>query len=162
MDLTRLGMGEKVAGISGILLILFMFVLSWFGIKVGPPILAPGIEVEHLANAWDSYGVTKVVLLVTGVGAVGLALLALFGREGRLLNAASAIVAGLGLASVALIVISIINPPDFVAGIEGSGRGFEQSRQIGVWLGLIAAVGVAAGAYMATHEQETTSGGAAP
>ena len=59
-------------------------------------------------------------------------------------------------------MISIINPPDFVGGIEGSGPGVEETRSIGVWLGLIAAVGVAAGAYMATHEQETTSGGAAP
>jgi hypothetical protein len=159
MDLARLGLGEKVAGISGALLILFMFVFAWFGIKLGPPVVL--IPNEQLRSAWDSYGFVKVVLLVTGLVGVALAVLAASGRDARLLNAASAVVAGLGLASVALIVISIINPPDFVSGVEGSGPGFEQTRKIGVWLGLIAAIGVAAGGYTATHKQEA-AGGPAP
>ena len=33
MDFTRLSQGEKIAGVSGILLILFMFIFDWFGLK---------------------------------------------------------------------------------------------------------------------------------
>ena len=35
MDLTRLTQGEKIAGVSGIALILIMFIFKWFGLKAG-------------------------------------------------------------------------------------------------------------------------------
>ena len=167
MELSRLGQGEKVAGVSGILLILFMFVFDWFGLEVGPPILAPGVEVEHLGNAWRVYGSgdlvpTDIVLLVTAVAAIGLALVAAARGSDRVPVAVSGIVAALGLLSVVLIVVSIINPPDFLGGIQGSGPGYEQTRKIGVWLGLIAAVGVAGGGYMATHRGAPGADASAP
>jgi hypothetical protein len=68
---------------------------------------------------------------------------------------ASSIVTGLGLLSVILVVISIISPPDL--GFSASGPNIEHSRKIGVWLGLIAAAGVAVGGYMASQEREPRS-----
>jgi hypothetical protein len=158
MDLARLGQGEKVAGISGVLLILFMFIFDWFGIKFEPP----GVLVasERMGDAWSVYGSgdllpTDIVLFVAALAAIGLGLLAMVRGPAGVPVAVSAIVAGLGLLSVVLVVVSIISPPTFGGGAAGEG---EQVRKIGVWLGLIAAVGIAAGGYMATHRGEATAG----
>jgi|RhiMetdeSRZDD1v2_1073273.scaffolds.fasta_scaffold145491_1 hypothetical protein len=153
MDLTRVNLGQKVAGVSGVLLILVMFALPWFGLKLGRGVVA--FPNERTEDAWGSYGVTRIVLLVTALAAVGLVLLvASQGQKGRL-GVASSIVAGLGLLSVVLVVISIISPPDL--GYNFSGPGVDHTRKIGVWLGLIAAAGVAAGGYMASQEREPRS-----
>ena len=156
MDFTRLSQGEKVAGGSGILLILFMFIFKWFGLKFSGGAGVFDVAVEGSRNAWGSYGFIDIVLFITALAAIGLALLAASESEMGLPVAASAIVAGLGILSVVLVVISIISPPDF--GVDLSGTGVDHTRKIGVWLGLIAAAGVAVGGYMAMQEEGTSFG----
>ena len=86
----------------------------------------------------------------------GLALISASQTEVDLPVAASAVVAGLGILSVVLIIISIISPPDF--GVDLSGSGIDHTRKFGVWLGLIAAVGVAYGGWRAMQEEGTSFG----
>ena len=88
--------------------------------------------------------------------AIGLALISASQTEVGLPVAASAVVAGLGILSVVLIVISIISPPDF--GARSVGTGVDNTRKIGVWLGLIAAIGVAYGGWRAMQEEGTSFG----
>ena len=152
MDLNRLTQGEKIAGVSGIALILIMFIFKWFGLKAG----VGGFSVEGSRNAWGSYGFIDIVLFITVAAAVGLALISASQTEVGLPVAASAVVAGLGILSVVLIIISIISPPDF--GVDLSGTGIDHTRKIGVWLGLIAAVGVAYGGWRAMQEEGTSFG----
>jgi hypothetical protein len=153
MDFSRLTQGEKIAGVSGIALILIMFIFDWFGLKAD----VAGFTAEGSRNAWGSYGFIDIVLFITVAAAVGLALTSASQTELGLPVAASAIVAGLGILSVVLIIISIISPPDF--GVDLSGTGIDHTRKIGVWLGLIAAVGVAYGGWRAMQEEEGTSFG---
>ena len=155
MDLTRLTQGEKIAGVSGIALILIMFIFKWFGLKAG----VGGFSVEGSRNAWGSYGFIDIVLFITVVAAVGLAAIKASDADVGLPVAASAIVAGLGVLSVVLIIISIISPPDF--GVDLSGTGIDHTRKIGVWLGLLAAIGVAYGGWRAMQEEGTSYGGEA-
>jgi hypothetical protein len=150
MDLTRLTQGEKIAAVSGIALILIMFIFKWFGLEVG----VAGFTAEGSRNAWGSYGFIDIVLFVTVAAAIGLALISASQTEVGLPVAASAVVAGLGILSVVLIIISIISPPDF--GVEGSG--IDHTRKIGVWLGLIAAIGIAYGGWRAMQEEGTSFG----
>jgi hypothetical protein len=154
MDLTRLTQGEKIAGVSGIALILIMFIFKWFGLKAG----IGGFSVEGSRNAWGSYGFIDIVLFITVVAAVGLAAIKASEAEAGLPVAAGAIVAGLGILSVVLIIISIISPPDFGA---GDISGIDHTRKIGVWLGLIAAIGVAYGGWRTMQEEGTSFGGEA-
>jgi len=155
MDLNRLTQGEKIAGGSGIALILIMFIFKWFGLKAG----VGGFAFEGSRNAWGSYGFIDIVLFITVVAAVGLAALKASDADVGLPVAASAVVAGLGVLSVVLIIISIISPPDF--GADLSGTGIDHTRKIGVWLGLIAAIGVAYGGWRAMQEEGTSYGGEA-
>jgi hypothetical protein len=156
MDFSRTTQGEKIAGVSGILLILIMFIFKWFGLKFTGGAGAFAVSVEGSRNAWGSYGFIDIVLFITALSAVGLLLLSASESDLSLPVAASAIVAGLGILSVVLIIISIISPPDF--GADLSGTGIDHTRKIGVWLGLIAAAGVAIGGYLAMQEEGTSFG----
>ena len=124
MDFTRLNQGEKVAGASGVLLILIMFIFKWFGLKASVGVTGISVvNAEVTRNAWGSYGFIDIVLFITALAAIGLALLAASEGDVGLPVAASAIVAGLGILSVILVIISIISPPDF--GVDVSGVGID-------------------------------------
>ena len=66
----------------------------------------------------------------------------------------SAIVAALGVISLVFVIISVISPPDF--GVNVSGTGVDHERKIGVWLGLLAVIGVTAGGFLAMQEEGTS------
>jgi len=158
LDFTVLNRGEKIAGVAGVLLILIMFIFKWFGLGISGDVqgFAFGGEVTH--NAWGSYGFTDIVLFVTALAAIGLALLAASDAEVGIPVALSAIVTALGILSLILVIISIISPPDFGApDIEG----LDQSRKIGVWLGLIAVGAVTLGGFWAMQEEGTSFAGEA-
>jgi hypothetical protein len=159
MDFTRLTQGEKIAGVSGVALILIMFIFKWFGLEVSGSTGGFEFSAGGSENAWGSYGFIDIVLFITVAAAIGLAVMSASQTDVGLPVAASAIVAGLGALSVLLIVISIISPPDFGADLDGTG--IDQTRKIGVWLGLIAAVGVAYGGWRAMQEEGASLSGEA-
>ena len=170
--------GALVAGAAGALLLVMMF-LPWFeagSIKFDIEQL-PGVtldieglptefefseeEVESLAeqsgqetsaNAWDALGFLKLVLVVTAGAAIGVLVASLAGY--RLPRVAYSVVAGLGVLATVLILFRIISPPEFLelsGGLVPTDVDPEISigRQIGVWLGLLAAAGVALGGFVA-------------
>lgn len=149
MDVARLRRGELIAGASGLALFIIMFV-SWFGAGDGPGVeLAEAAGFDTSANAWQSFGFIDLVLLVTVIVSVGLAVATATARTVALPVAASAITAGLGILATILVLYRIIDPPE------------EASREIGVFLGLIAAAGVAVGGWLSMEEEGTTFGSAA-
>jgi hypothetical protein len=151
LDFTVLNRGERIAGIFGVLLILIMFVFEWFAPK--------GATDLGGTNAWHSYGFTDVILFITALVAVALAVTAASNNELGLSVALSAIVTALGIISVILVIISIISPPDHdVPGLLGGGE-IETSVKVGVFGGLIAAIGVTAGGWLAMQEEEGSFAG---
>jgi hypothetical protein len=157
MDFTVLNRGEKIAGVAGVLLILIMFIFDWFGPK--------GATDLGGTNAWQSYGFFDIVLFLTALAAVGLAVMAASDADVGLPVALSAIVTALGILSVILVLISIISPPDYeIAGVAGTaiaGAKVETSVKIGVILGLLSALGIAVGGYLAIQEEGTSFAGEA-
>jgi hypothetical protein len=154
MDFTRLTQGEKIAGVSGIALFLIMFIFSWYGVEVdGQSVPDTG------ANAWEAFSFIDIVLFVTVAAAIGLALISASQTEVGLPVAASAVVAGLGILSVILIFYRIIDTPGDVSAASALlQQSVDVTRKIGVWLGLIAAVGVAYGGWRAMQEEGTSFG----
>ena len=153
MDFSRLTQGEKIAGISGVALILIMFIFKWFGLEAS----FPGFTAETSENAWHAYGWFLVlVLLATGFAAVGLALMKASQSDVGLPVAMSAIVVGLGAVALLIIVISILSPPN-IAGVDLP-EGVDKTRKIGVWLGLLAAIGVTYGGWRAMQEEGASFG----
>jgi hypothetical protein len=146
MDVSRLRQGEKIAGASGIALLLIMFIFDWFGLKAG------GAEIS--GNAWDTLDLIRFILLLAGIAAIALAYTSASGTSVSLPVALSAIVAGLGILSVVLVLFRIISPPDL--GGLGDFGGVDKTRKFGAFLGLIAAAGVAYGGYSAMQEEGTS------
>ena len=158
MDLSTLSTGEKVSGISGIALFLIMILFSWFGIEVA------GFGSTEGANAFESFGFIDIVLLITAIAAIALPLMSATQATVDIPVALSAIVALLGAISVVLVLFRIISPPDFdIPGSVDVGfgevdTGAETTRKFGVFLGLLASIGVAVGGWLAMQEEGTSFG----
>jgi len=159
MDFSVLNRGEKIAGVAGVLLILIMFIFDWFGLKFTAGAGGFGFSAEGGRNAWGSYGFTDILLFITALAAIALAVTAASDSEVGLPVAMSAIVAALGVISLVFVIISVISPPDF--GVNVSGTGVDHERKIGVWLGLLAVIGVTAGGFLAMQEEGTSFAGEA-
>lgn len=139
MDVSRLRRGEQIAGASGLALLLIMFIFSWFSYDLGP-------FGDAGLNAFESFGLIDIILLLAALAGIALAIIALSQTEVNLPVATSAIATGLAILGVLLIIFRIISPPDFDTGVDAD-------RAIGVFLGLLATAGIAAGGWMAMQEE---------
>jgi hypothetical protein len=155
MDADRLRTGELIAAVSAVALFIIMF-LPWFGLDTEVPAGAEeaaeaiGVTIPDASfNAWESFDFIDLVLLVTIVVAVGLAVAAMAAQTVALPVAASSITAGLGILSTLLVLYRIIDPPE------------DLGREFWVFLGLIAAAGIAYGGWRAMQEEGTSFGGEA-
>ncbi|MBA2521968.1 MAG: hypothetical protein H0V25_01435 [Solirubrobacterales bacterium] len=149
MDTNRLNQGEMIAAVSALVLLVVMFI-SWFGIDIPDEavglVSAAGIDTS--ANAWQSFSFIDIVLFVTILVAIGGALATANAQTVSAPVAISAITAALGILSVLLILFRIIDPP-------GPGEA-DIGRKVGVFLGLIAAAGIAYGGWRAMQEEGTS------
>jgi hypothetical protein len=157
MELDRLSIGEKIAGVSAILLFIFMF-LDWFGVEVSGAAGFSGDVPGAGGSAWDALDFIPIVLIVTVVAALGLAVLRLTDSTYEPPVPASTVVAVLGAISVLLILFRIIDPPSFG---DFGGVSYDATLKVGIFLGLISAAGIAYGGYSAMQEEGITFGDAA-
>jgi hypothetical protein len=157
MEADKLSTGEKVSAVSAILLFVFMF-FDWFGVKVsGVPGFSGSIEGGG-GSAWDALDVIPIFLMLAIVAALGVAIVRLTDADLEPPVSWNAIVAALGGFAVLLILYRIVNPP----GGEGlAGVSVDITLKFGIFLGLIAAAGIAYGGYSAMREEGATFGDAA-
>jgi hypothetical protein len=149
MEASRLNTGEKIAGISGVLLLIIMFLFDWFTIDVGGGVF----DVSTGGNAWESFGFIDLVLFLAAAAGIALAVVAAAASKPDMPVALSAITAGLGILGVVLVLFRIISPPDF-----GVGDLVDVGRGIGVFLGLVAVAGVAYGGWAAMQAEGSSFG----
>jgi hypothetical protein len=161
MDTANVGRGTLIAGVSGVLLFIFMF-FSWFGVDVESAVPAgipedianQAIEqsgVDTTANAWQSFDFIDLILLLAVIASVGFALIDMSGASVSLPVAGSAVTAGIGAIAFLLVLYRLINPP-----------GDDVGREIGVWLGLLATAGITYGGYEGMQEEGASFGDTAP
>jgi hypothetical protein len=147
MDLSRLRTGELIAGVSGVALLVVMF-LPWFGL---PDVVADPLEqfsgIDTTVNAWEAFDFIDLVLMLAVISGVGLAVLAAAQPNVQLPVAASAITAGIGILGAVFVIYRVLDP--ILVGAD---------REIGLYLGLVAVVGIAIGGWMAMQEEGTTFG----
>jgi hypothetical protein len=150
MEPSRLGRGEMIAAVSGAALIIIMFLNWWSAPSVADVTgIAEQLGVEtgdRTFNAWQASSFNDIIWFVTAVAAIGLGLLSATQTRMNLPVAASAIVTALGILSLILIVIRLIDPP------------YDLGREYGVWLGLIALLGITYGGWTAMQEEGTSFG----
>lgn len=148
--MTKLSRGEKISAVSAILLFAFMF-LDWFGAKVSG---VPGFTGDAGGgSAWQVLDVIPVFLMLAIVCALGVALVRLTDADLELVVSLNAIVAAVGGLAVLLIAYRIVFPPALGS---LSGVAVDVTLELGIFLGLAAAAGIAYGGYSAMREEGLT------
>ncbi len=139
--------GEKIAGVSAILLFVFMF-FDWFGMESSED----SFNLFSVSrSAWEALNYIPIVLLIVitvTLYEIGLRVVL---KQGAPTNA---VVAILGVISAVLILYRIVYPPNF--GLMGTAWGtvtYEGTLQLPIFLALAAAVGIAYGGYRAMREE---------
>jgi hypothetical protein len=136
MDLSKLTQGEKVIAGSGVALLIFSF-LPWF--EIGP----------FDNNGWDNF--LSLLGILIGIAMVIVVLVQRFTTTQlpRLpVPWTQAMLIG-GVASFVLVLLQ------FLVGDEISG--VDMDRQFGLFLGLLASAGLAAGGYLRSREPADTT-----
>jgi len=153
MEVDKLSTGEKVSAVSAVLLFIFMF-FDWFGATVSSVTGFSG-DVPGGGSAWDALDVIPIFLMLAIVVAIGVAIVRLTDADLEPPVSMNAIVAGLGGFAVLLILYRIIDPP---GGGDFGGVTVDTTLKFGIFLGLIAAAGIAYGGYSAMREEGATFG----
>jgi hypothetical protein len=142
VDINKLNTGEKVIGVSGILLLVFSF-FPWLGFSYA------GFSASK--SAWTF--TLCWIAVVLGVAMAGLVIAKAAGADvpelGNLRWAH--ILLGVAIVAFVFILIKVIVGPS-TGGVSLSGTGVSKDRKIGIFLGLIASAGLVAGAYLNAKE----------
>lgn len=141
MDFNKLSQGERIIAISGVLLLVFAF-FPWFGLET--PIF------ELTRNGWDN--VLSLLAVLLGIIMVLQVVLANFTtvQLPALPVPWGQVHLGLGVLAFVLVLLQVL------LGDEVGGVDFD--RKVGAFLGLLAALGLAAGGFVRSKEPEAATG----
>jgi hypothetical protein len=147
----RLRAGEFIYLVAAVALFVLMF-FDWFGVEVDQGSLLSLLVVSGGGNAWQTLEVIPIFLMLAIAVSVGAALMRLAGSDWKPAVPANAAVTVLGGVAALLILIRIVFPPGF-SGSVGGGKSIEPTLEVGVFLALAAALGIAYGGYRAMREE---------
>jgi hypothetical protein len=147
-DPSRLRRGELVAGASGLLLFVFLFVPDWYGLNGTFSQTASNLGARTSWNGWWGLGGLRYLVLVTIVAALALAYFQAAERAPAIPVVLAVIVIVLGGLTVLAVVYRLLAGPPSSGGLL--------HQQVGPWLGLLAALGIAYGGYASMREEAGT------
>ncbi|MGP0103476.1 MAG: hypothetical protein ACLPUT_17865 [Solirubrobacteraceae bacterium] len=155
-DISRLRRSDRIIGGSAIAFLIFLFIFKWYGVSSSASI--GGVSYSSSANGWHTFTNSRWIWIITIVVALGAVAISAGVLELKSPVQPSVLVAGLGALSVIFIVYRILDHPS--AGASGTIAGVHYSAsagiKIGIWLGLIAAVGVTYGGYLGMQDEGTS------
>jgi hypothetical protein len=152
-DASRISFGEKVAGVSAVVLLVSLW-LPWYGVSFKGGGAFAG-KLSTSGNAWDWYGGRDIYLLLVALFVIGWV-------AGRALNLIppnlgfdpGLVALVLGVIGVLFVFIGIVHVPNH--GINGTAAriaGVDFSRKYGLFIGFLATCGVTFGAWTAYNER---------
>jgi hypothetical protein len=130
VDLRRLRHGEWIAGISGAALLVVMF-LDWYSADGGAA-----------ANAWEALSVTDVLLAIAALFGITLAVGTATQRSPAVQQSVAALSVPVALAAAVAVIIRTLSLPDAADG-----------REVGLYLGIVATLGVLVGAWRSLGDE---------
>ena len=141
--------GAAVAGASGILLVISLF-MTWYqfpgagiGGEVGD-VLGLDVEEALTRSGWEAFEALDVLCVVAGLVAVVRAGVALLGEANNPSIPGSILTLALGAVTLAFILYRVVNPP-----------GIGLDRELGLWVGTFAAGGIVYGSFVAMQAGRT-------
>jgi hypothetical protein len=134
MDLRRVRVGEWLAAVSGVALLVSLF-LPWYG--------------PDSVTGWESLSAIDVLLALVAASGVLLAVVTATQPVPAVPIALSALVTLSGLIGLALVLLRAVDLPDWAG-----------TREWGLWLALAGTIGIIAGSLLAMRKESLP--GAAP
>jgi hypothetical protein len=128
------GAGDRVTWVSGLVLALSSF-MGWYA--------GSGLGVKLAVIGWHTGTIGKLVFFI-GLAVVVLVALRSYGFDLPASIPESLVVLGLGALATVLVLIRVISIPDAVLPAN--------SRGIGLWISLVAALGIIAGGLLRAAE----------
>src|SRR5215212_1030398 len=155
MDLGRLRLGEVIAALAGLALLVMMFV-PWYApnAQLGMAAASAGHRLDRGFSAWEAFGLLDFVLLAAALAAIGVAVLAATQRSVALPVAASVVVTALGVFVTVLVLYRLVNEPLGPDSLTDIG--------FGAYIGLVLCALIALGGFMSMQEEGTTLAEIAP
>jgi hypothetical protein len=142
----RVLFGELTSSVSAVLLLVVLFATEWYGVAGVPDPSAARPAVSGAESGWTGLSVTRWVVLVTALAAIGSVVLHASQRRHGTKTDTSRLIAGLGsLTSLLLIYRVLIVLPSGAKVID---------QKLGAFLGLVCALGVALGGYESIAEHQ--------
>jgi hypothetical protein len=129
VDLRRLRHGEWIAGISGVLLLVSLF-LDWYS--------ANGVG----ANAWNWFTVIDVLLAIAALWGIALAVAAATQRTPAVPQTVGQLAVPFAFVGAILVLIRLANLP-----------GAADAREVGLYLGVAGALGVLVGSWRSIGDE---------
>jgi hypothetical protein len=154
-DVSRLRRSDQIIGASAVLFFIFLFFFHWYGISSNASSVA-GVNIDSnlSRSGWDTFTNSRWIWLITII--VALAAVAISAGLIHLQQRPQlgVLVAGLGALSTIFILYRIIHHPTASETIGA----FHASAgiKIGIWLGLLAAIGVTYGGFLAMQDEGTS------
>lgn len=131
MDLRRLRAGEWIVALSGVALLVSLF-LPWYDGR----------------TAWEALAVDDVILALIAAAAVSLLIVTATQRVPAVPVALVAMSTLAGTVASVLVLVRVIWLPDLAEG-----------REWGLWLGLAGAIGIVAGAWIGVRDERLSKPG---
>jgi hypothetical protein len=132
MDLRRLRAGEWTAGVSGLVLLVSLF-LPWYADEAGS------------RTGWQSLGALDVVLALVALAALATPVVTATQRVPAIPLALQSLTTLVGLLALALVLIRVANMPDWAS-----------EREWGLWVALGATLGIVVGGLIAMRDERLT------
>jgi hypothetical protein len=147
MDLRRLRAGEWIAALSGVLLLVSLFV-PWYDRGPVACIALAGVECPNpdRFTAWESFSLIDVVLALVALFALAVWVVTATQRTAAIAIAMDAVLVPLGVMATVIVVIRLSSLPDL---------GPHVGRAVGVYLALAGALGISVGAWLAMRNERS-------
>jgi hypothetical protein len=143
VDLNKLSTADKVIGASAILFLLALF-MPWYGLAGGSN------------NGWD-YFLTGILPLL--IAAAMVAVIAIQRFTTTELPRPPIPWSQIHLIAGAVIVVLLLLRVLITSDVEVLGESFDLDRKYGLWIALIAAIGLGVGGYLKNQESEDAVAG---
>lgn len=134
MDLRRLRSGEWIAGVSGLVLLVVLF-LPWYADDGGS------------RTGWQSLGALDVVLALVALAAIAIPVVTAVHRVPAVPLAHESLTTLVGMVAVVLVSIRVLNMPDWAT-----------EREWGLWVALAGTLGIVVGGLLAMRDERLSRG----
>ncbi|MGH2866533.1 MAG: hypothetical protein ACRDNK_03055 [Solirubrobacteraceae bacterium] len=146
VEASRLRRGEVIAAAGAVVLLVSLFLLSWYGLSGAVQRSAAALGIATTISGWDALTDLRWLFLVTAIVGLALAFAQATSRAPAFPASLSVITTVLGgLASLTLVYRVLINVP---------GPSDLVGARAGAYLGLIGALALTAGAFLSLREED--------